>query len=243
MSEDERALFTAFTRKLQYFFCTRLNLKERKNEKRKESFPPNPLIKEKKKREKDEKTNERVGDGNLVADEEGSSATRHKGHSALSGTLDARRQAFLEEVKARASDYQPQLLNDFFFYWSEEDPDTGKMRFEKEPTWNTSFRLKRWVKNQYAVATIAAAIRMKRLGKAQAKERMAEQARKDEAALREQERVMREAENEKKKEQAGGLDDVISANPTGILAKVQREAQLAAEAKKKKGKSTTDDGK
>ena len=55
MSDDDKALFKALTKKLQYFFCTRLSLKERKETKKKKNFPPNPLIKEKAKKETAEK--------------------------------------------------------------------------------------------------------------------------------------------------------------------------------------------
>jgi hypothetical protein len=131
----------------------------------------------------------------------------------------------MEEVRARGSAYQPQLLNDFYFYWSEENPATGKMRFEEQRTWNIDNRLKRWVRNQYAVANVAAAIRMKRLRKQQEKEQMAEQVRKDEAAEREQADAEREAQTERDRQLAGGLEEQIAANPDGFLARVQRERQ------------------
>lgn len=182
-------------------------------------------MKEKQTKGKEEKTHPPVGDGISVL----------KGHSVLSATLEARRAAFLEELKAYSKTYQPQLLNNFYFYWSEENPKTGKMLFEEQRTWNINNRLKRWANNQFAAADTAAAIRMKRLAKQQQKEQQAEQARKDEAAEREQAREHREAEHEAQKQKAGGLDEVVKGNPTGLLASVmrEREAREAAQAKRK----------
>ena len=240
MSEEEKELFSELAKKLQYFFCTRLNLKERKGKQKKENFPPNPLIKEKQKKGKEEKKLSLVGDGNSEAvfeeKTDAGKAKRLKGHSVLSATLEARRAAFLEELKAYNNTYQPQLLNNFFFYWSEENPRTGKMLFEEQRTWNINHRLKRWANNQFAAADTAAAIRMKRLAKQQQKEQLAEQARALEAKEREQAREHREAVREEEKQKAGGLDEVIKGNPTGFLATVmrEREAREAAEAKKKK---------
>ena len=228
MDDDDKELFKALAKKVQYFFCSSLNLKERKGKQKKEKFPPNPLIKEKQKKGKEEKTNPTVGDGNSDAEKEGKGpeeAPSLKGHSVLSATLEARRAEFMEEVRARGSAYQPQLLNDFYFYWSEENPATGKMRFEEQRTWNIDNRLKRWVRNQYSVADTAAAIRMKRLRKQQEKEQMAEQVRKDEAAQREQADAEREAQTERDRQLAGGLEEQIAANPDGFLARVQRERQ------------------
>ena len=237
MSDEEKELFRELTKKLQYFFCTRLNLKERKGKQKQENFPPNPLIKEKQTKGKEEKTNSFVGDGISALDsenEDSEKANRLKGHSVLSATLEARRAAFLEELKAFSNRYQAYLLNDFYFYWTEENPMTGKMRFEEQKHWKMENRLARWSKNAYSAANVSAAIRMKRLAKQQQKEQMVEQTRALEAKEREQAREQREAEHEAQKQKAGGLDEVIKGNPTGLLASVmrEREAREAAKAKK-----------
>ena len=225
MSDEEKELFRELTKKLQYFFCTRLSLKERKGKQKQEKFPPNPLMKEKQTKGKEEKTNSFVGDG----------ISTLKGHSVLSSTQEARRAAFLEELKAFSDRYQAYLLNDFYFYWTEENPATGKMRFEEQKHWKMENRLARWSKNAYSAANVSAAIRMKRLAKQQQKAQQAEQARALEAAEREQAREHREAEHEAQKQKAGGLDDVVKGNPTGLLASVmrEREAREAAQAKRK----------
>ena len=45
-------------------------------------------------------------------------------------------------------DYEETMLKDFFDYWTEHNEKSKKMRFEKERSWNTELRLKRWFKNQ-----------------------------------------------------------------------------------------------
>ena len=140
MGDDEKELFKALTKKLQFFFCTRLSLKERKRNKEKKTIPPNPLLKEKEKTEKAEKT--------------------------LSLKVGAK-EAFYRECQARLGQYDEQQLSDFYNWWSEED-EKGQMRFQRERYWNIDNRLKRWVKNKFSAENTAAAIRLKRTKKQQA---------------------------------------------------------------------------
>ena len=58
--------------------------------------------------------------------------------------------------------YDTQLLSDFYNYWSEENPKTGRMRYEDERHWNTERRIKRWIKNQYTSEDTAAALRLEK---------------------------------------------------------------------------------
>ena len=140
MGDDEKELFKALTKKLQFFFCTRLSLKERKRNKEKKIIPPNPILKEKEKTEKAEKT--------------------------LSLKVGAK-EAFYRECQARLGQYDEQQLSDFYNWWSEED-EKGQMRFQRERYWNIDNRLKRWVKNKFSAENTAAAIRLKRTKKQQA---------------------------------------------------------------------------
>ena len=134
MSDDDKELFSLLTKKLQYFFCTKLSLKERKRKTEKKNFPPNPLLKEKEKTEKEEKP--------------------------LSLKVGAK-EAFHEECLKRIGQYDEQQLADFYNWWSEEN-EKGQMRFQTERYWNIDNRLKRWVKNQYSAANTAAAIRLQK---------------------------------------------------------------------------------
>ena len=194
MDDGEKELFRLLTKKLQYFFCTKLSLKERKETKKKKNFPPHPLLKEKDKKETEEKNIDIAG----------------------------RRDAFKKECAQYVGQYDRQRLEDFFYYWAEEASSTGKMRFELEKTWNTEYRLRRWMNTKYSVDNTAAAIRLQKQKKqGDALERQQAVA----AAEREQAEAQREAEREQDRQRAGGLDEQIAANPDGFLARVQRERQ------------------
>ena len=57
MSAADKDMTTKLCKKLQYHFETKFSLKERKRKAKKENFPPNPLIKEKQTKDKEQKTN------------------------------------------------------------------------------------------------------------------------------------------------------------------------------------------
>lgn len=78
------------------------------------------------------------------------------------GKLEERREAFKEDlqliIKEEGWDRNPswkksperKRLIEFYEYWTEEDrAKLPKMRCEKEKTWNTKKRLKRWLKNKF----------------------------------------------------------------------------------------------
>ena len=123
-------------------------LKERKRKRDKEKSPLHPSYKERETmlKEKGEKKRDSVAD-------------------ALS-TLEERKEAFRQEIQAKYRESYPlSVLCDFFYYWSEEDKETGKMLFEKQRTWNTEHRFRRWLTTSYNIDNAAAAIRLKRLKK------------------------------------------------------------------------------
>ena len=59
-------------------------------------------------------------------------------------SIEKRKENFLEEIRLNASDYPPEMLNQFFAYWTEKKQNGKKMRFEMEKTWETKKRLARW---------------------------------------------------------------------------------------------------
>ena len=200
MDGDERQLVDAMTKKVQYFFCTKFALKERKRNKEKKNFPPNPLLKEQVKKEKVEKNPPTA----------------------------SRRAAFLEEMKSCSEDYAPQVLNNFYGYWTEEDEQTGRMRFEDEPHWNTAARLARWATNQYSVSDAAASLRLKRLKKqADESAAVAQQA-------AERERADAAREEQSRQARAGQMltEEYVRQHPDGIMARVYREKQKKDEKRK-----------
>ena len=159
MSDRHKALTTALCKKLQHHFDTKCTLKERKTKRKKENFPPNPLIKEKQEKEKEEKH--------------------------LSLVCDAK-SAFREECLSYVGQYDTQQLTDFYNWWSEENPKTGKMRFQDMRYWNTKKRLERWVKNAFSSDNTAAAERLKQARGKQQKEQTETEQQKLQAAQREE---------------------------------------------------------
>ena len=61
--------------------------------------------------------------------------------------LEARRQAFIEELRKYQGKYSNDLLNMFFTYWSEANKSFTKMRFEMQKTFQIDLRLKTWYNN------------------------------------------------------------------------------------------------
>ena len=158
MTMEEKELLKPFIKKLQFFFSTRFDLRERKGKQKKESFPPNPLIKEKKEKAQGERPCMCVVD-NFSGVSSGSSEA-----------FGRRKEAFRKECLALIGKYEAQRVGDFYHYWAEETKDGGKMRWETKKTWNTEFRMARWVGNQYSKASTAADIRLEKVKKQQAKE-------------------------------------------------------------------------
>ena len=142
MTEEQRALIGRIQTELSPFFVTKCNLKEGKRKGRKRKIPPIPPIKVKEGQVKDQKNT----------------------HTA------ARREAFHQECLGYVGLYDTQLLSDFYNYWSEENPKTGRMRYEDERHWNTERRIKRWIKNQYTSEDTAAALRLEKTKKVKTKE-------------------------------------------------------------------------
>ena len=81
----------------------------------------------------------------------------------------ARRENFHQECLGFVGEYNVERLSDFYNYWSEENPKTGRMRYEDERHWSTERRLKRWMKNKYSSDNTAAALRLEKAKKGKSK--------------------------------------------------------------------------
>ena len=62
-------------------------------------------------------------------------------------TINERKNVFKEKLKPFLNTYSKDLLNDFYLYWTEHNPDGEKMRFEMEKVFDVKRRLKTWYKN------------------------------------------------------------------------------------------------
>lgn len=194
MTSEERTLFEHMLKETQQYFASKFNLKERKRSKEKKNLPPHPLHKEKETKEKEKQNPPTVCDA---------------------------REAFHQECWRYVEIYDSHSLEDFYNFWSEANPKTGKMRFQGKRYWNTETRLKRWMNNQYSAADAAAAIRLKRAKKQQAVDD--EQKVRALAAEREMADAQREAEMEKSREGQMTTAEYIKANPDSLMARIYRE--------------------
>ena len=171
MSDQERALVTALCKKMQHYFDTKCMLKERKRKSTKEKFPLKPLLKEKEKKEIEKKPRPCVCDA---------------------------KEAFRLECQKYGGQYDKQLVNDFFYYFT-EPTKSGKMLFEEQKHWSTKNRLARWVNNAFSSDNMAAAERLKKARGRQAKEQADTKAQQEQIAQREEANARLEAEIEERK--------------------------------------------
>ena len=172
MAAAEKDMTTKLCKKLQYHFDTKFSLKERKRKTKKENFPPNPLIKEKQKKEKEE--------------------------NAYISVCDAK-ETFRKECFAFNGQYDTQLVTNFYNYYSIVNPKTGKMRFEEETYWDTKKKLDLWVANPISAEISAATERAKKTRKKAAKEQADTAQQQLQAVQREEANARLEAQIEQSK--------------------------------------------
>lgn len=60
--------------------------------------------------------------------------------------IEERKLKFASLVKGFESDFEIQMLRDFYMYWSEHSPQGSKMRYEKEKVFDVKRRLDNWAK-------------------------------------------------------------------------------------------------
>ena len=200
MSDEEKLIIAAMEKKLgKKFSPIKICLKERKRRKDKEKIPPHPFRKEKESKEKADKI--------LYIAE--------------------RREAFHQVCLGYVGKYDVKRLADFYRYWSEENPRTGKMKFEGKRYWNLDSRLERWMNTSYCSDNTAAEIRLDRTRKRQAKE--SADSSQQQAIARQQQAIAaeREAENqqrelalEQSRQNSISLEEYAKRNPDSKLVKM-----------------------
>ena len=178
MNEEDRAFMMDFVElRMNFYLNAKLVIKEknkeRKRKKQKKSLPPHPLPIEKENKEKEEKMCVCVGDADL--------------------------EAFRKECLSYVSQYEHQLVANFYNYWTERDT-SGRMRWQKQRFWNTEKRLARWVKNQYSSDISAAAARLKKAQGAPQADSAQQR-----AIAAERERANAEAERQREADKAGAV--------------------------------------
>ena len=176
LDAEQRVRVAKWRKHFQFLTDVKFNLKERKGRKDKKASPSYSPIKE--------KPQEAKGDEMIY----------------IAGGA---KEAFREECLKRIGQYNRDRLADFFNYWSEENPRTGKMRFQGKRYWNLDSRLKRWMNTQYSVDNTAAAERLKKARGRQQKEQTATEQQRAIAA--ERERANAEAERQREADKAGAV--------------------------------------
>ena len=68
-----------------------------------------------------------------------------KKDAAIAATL-SRKERFYESLVPFVEKYGAAMIREFFDYWSEMNKSQTKMRFEQQPSWETSLRLVTWAK-------------------------------------------------------------------------------------------------
>jgi hypothetical protein len=62
----------------------------------------------------------------------------------IKNNIEERKLKFADALKPFLDEYGRELLNDFYFYWTEHGENDKKLRFEKEKTFGISQRLRTW---------------------------------------------------------------------------------------------------
>ena len=155
MDAEERALIKGMQRRMKYFFSSNFSLKERKRKTEKEILPPTPLSIEKEKKEKEEKQRERAG----------------REISLEFSDFETRLNDFKMKVWNARGNIDTEMLNEFFFYWTDVNPKTGRMRFEEKRYFKVENQLKLWKENEFTSKNAAAKMRLNKARQKQTQER------------------------------------------------------------------------
>ena len=172
LDEATRDVVAKWRKHFQYLIAIKFHLKETKRRKERKAFPSDTSIEKKEKKDKKEKT--------------------------ILSVCDAK-EAFRKECLSYVGQYDTKLLTDFYNYFSEANPRTGKMRWQGKRYWDTKKRLERWVRNSISTDIVAASERLKKTRKVQQEEGDEERRSKALAAQREEANARREAEIEQSK--------------------------------------------
>ena len=172
LDEATRDVVAKWRKHFQYLIAIKFHLKETKRRKERKAFPSDTSIEKKEKKDKKEKT--------------------------ILSVCDAK-EAFRKECLSYVGQYDTKLLTDFYNYFSEANPQTGKMRWQGKRYWDTKKRLERWVRNSISTDIVAASERLTKAQRNQQKVSDEERRSKQLAAQREEANARREAEIEQSK--------------------------------------------
>ena len=206
MSPSEKELTTQISKRLQSYFETKFNLKERKRKTKKENFPPYPLLKEKQIKEKEQKNIYIVCDADSGFDED----------------LLKRLKAFEAECEQYVGQYGRAMVDDFIRYWTMPNQTTGRMKFEEQRYWRLSSKLKSWQKTSYTIDNSVAAMRGAKEQKKHEKAAAAALSQQQQAAERERADAAREEQSRQARAGQMLTEEYVRQHPDGIMARIYR---------------------
>lgn len=180
LDAEQRERVAKWRKHFQFLIDIKFNLKERKGRKDKKNSPSYSPIKEKPQEAKAEKTLSTVCDPDSGFDED----------------LLERLRAFEEECEKYVGKYGRTMVDDFIRYWTLPNQTTGRMRFEEQRYWRLSSKLKSWQTKSFTLDDAAAAMRLTKTRKQQAKEQAETAQQRERAAEREAANARREQERE-----------------------------------------------
>ena len=117
------------------------------------------------------------------------------------------------------------MLNDFYYYWTDVNPKTKKMRFEEQRYFSVEKRLQRWKKNEISNSIAASKIRLKRTKKRDEQEQTEAEKNQVAAAERQQENAEREAKTEQSKQEQMLTEEYIKLHPDSLMAKMYKKTK------------------
>jgi hypothetical protein len=180
LDAEQRERVAKWRKHFQFLIDIKFNLKERKGRKDKKNSPSYSPIKEKPQEAKAEKTLSTVCDPDSGFDED----------------LLERLRAFEKECEKYVGKYGRTMVDDFIRYWTLPNQTTGRMRFEEQRYWRLSSKLKSWQTKSFTLDDAAAAMRLTKTRKQQAKEQAETAQQRERAAEREAANARREQERE-----------------------------------------------
>ena len=184
LDEATRGLVAKWRKHFQYLIAIKFHLKETKRRKERKASPSDTPIEKKDKKEK-----------------------------TYISVCDAK-EAFRKECLSYMGQYDTQLLTNFYNYFSEANPRTGKMRWQGKRYWDTKKRLDRWVRNPISTDSVAASERLKKSRKKQQQDAEAVEKIQEQAAEREEADARREAEIEQSKAGAVSYEEWLASKKT-----------------------------
>ena len=96
-----------------------------------------------------ENINNNINNINIKKENSPKGELKKKNPSSPSPTPEERMNAFYESMVPYADQYDRDMLNDFYQYWTEMDRRRRRMRFEMQKTWETGKRLSLWARKSF----------------------------------------------------------------------------------------------